>query len=79
MLLQFFVLVLLNLNSYNNSVSDDGKSIYSDIVYSANPNNVENVMVDGRWLVKENESMLYDQEKIIDEGKTGLKKLLSRV
>ena len=72
-------LVLLNLDSYNNSVSEDEKSIYSDIVYSANPNNVKYVMVDGRWLVKENESMLYDQEKIIDEGKTELKKLLLRV
>jgi len=72
-------LVLLNLNSYNNSVSEDEKSIYSDIVYSANASNVKSVMVDGRWLVMENESMLYDQEKIIAEGKTELKKLLSRV
>jgi cytosine/adenosine deaminase-related metal-dependent hydrolase len=72
-------LVLLNLNSYNNSVSEDEKSIYSDIVYSANPNNVETVMVDGKWLVKDKESILYDQEKIIAEGKTELKKLLSRV
>ena len=72
-------LVLLNLNSYNNSVSEDEKSIYSDIVYSANPNNVESVMVDGKWLVKDKESLLYDQEKIIAEGKSELKKLLSRV
>ncbi len=71
-------LVLLNLDSYNNSVSEDEQSIYSDIVYSANSNNVEFVMVDGRWLIKEYESMLYDQEKIIAEGKTELKKLLSR-
>jgi cytosine/adenosine deaminase-related metal-dependent hydrolase len=71
-------LVLLNLDSYNNSVSEDEQSIYSDIVYSANSNNVEFVMVDGKWLIKENESMLYDQEKIIAEGKTELKKLLSR-
>ncbi len=72
-------LVLLNLNMYNNSVSENDKSVYSDIVYSANPNNVKHVIVDGRWLVKENESMPYDQEKIIAEGKTELKKLLSRV
>ncbi len=72
-------LVLLNLNSYNNSVSEDEKSIYSDIVYSANPNNVESVLVDGKWLVKDKESLLYDQEKIIAEGKSELKKLLSRV
>ena len=72
-------LVLLNLNSYNNSVSEDEKSIYSDIVYSANPNNVESVMVDGKWLVKDKESLLYDQEKIIAEGKAELKNLLSRV
>ncbi len=72
-------LVLLNLNSYNNSVSEDEKSIYSDIVYSANPNNVESVMVDGKWLVKDKESLLYEQEKIIEEGRSELKKLLSRV
>ncbi|NNG26356.1 MAG: amidohydrolase family protein [Ignavibacteriaceae bacterium] len=71
-------LVLLNLNSYNNTVSEDEKNIYSDIVYSANANNVISVMVDGRWLVKENESVLYDQKKIIAEGKTELKSLLSR-
>jgi len=72
-------LVLLNLDSYNSSVAEDEKSIYSDIVYSANPNNVKSVMVDGRWLVKDNDSMLYDQEEIIAEGKIELKKLLSRV
>jgi len=72
-------LVLLNLNSYNNSILDDEKSIYSDIVYSANPNNVKSVMVNGKWLVKETESMLYDQGKIIDEGKIELKNLLSRI
>ncbi len=72
-------LVLLNLNSYNNSVSEDEKSIYSDIVYSANPNNVESVMVDGQWLVKDKESLLYDQEKIVAEGKSELKQMLSRL
>jgi hypothetical protein len=36
-------------------------------------------MVDGKWLVKDKESLLYDQEKIIAEGKSELKKLLSRV
>lgn len=72
-------LVLLNLDSYNSSVAEDEKSIYSDIVYSANPNNVKSVLVDGRWLVKDNKSLLYDQEEIIAEGKTELKELLSRV
>ena len=72
-------LVLLNLNSYNNSVVEDEKSIYSNIVYSANASNVECVMVDGKWLVKEKESNLYNQQKIIAEGKTELNNLLDRV
>lgn len=72
-------LVLLNLNLFNNSVSEDEKSIYSDIVYSANSINVDSVMIDGNWIVKDKKLLLYDQEEIIEEGRKELKKLLSRV
>ena len=70
-------LVLIDLDSYSNSYSDD--SIYSDIVFSSTTENVRSVMVDGRWVVKERESSVYDQREIISKGKEELKNLLKRL
>jgi 5-methylthioadenosine/S-adenosylhomocysteine deaminase len=72
-------LVLIDLDSYSNSFSDLDESIYSDIVFSSTTENVRSVMVDGRWIVKERESSVYDQREIISKGKEELKKLLKRL
>jgi cytosine/adenosine deaminase-related metal-dependent hydrolase len=72
-------LVLIDLDSYSNSYSDSDDSIYSDIVFSSTIGNVRSVMVDGRWLVKERESLVYDQKEIISKGKEELKFLIKRI
>jgi 5-methylthioadenosine/S-adenosylhomocysteine deaminase len=69
-------LVLIDLDSYSNSYSDSDESVYSDIVFSSSTENVRSVMVDGRWLVKNKISQVYDQEEIVAKGKEELKNLL---
>jgi cytosine/adenosine deaminase-related metal-dependent hydrolase len=72
-------LVLINLDSYSNSFSDSDELVYSDIVFSSTTENVRSVMVDGRWLVKEKVSQVYDSEEIVATGKEELKILLKRL
>jgi 5-methylthioadenosine/S-adenosylhomocysteine deaminase len=72
-------LVLIDLDSYSNSYSDSDETIYSDIVFSSTNENVKSVMVEGRWVVKERESLVYDQREIISKGKEELKNLLKRI
>lgn len=71
-------LVLINLNSSINSYVDDGKSIFSDIVYSSGIQNISSVIVDGNWLVKDYKSLIYDENEITQNAKSELQKLLSR-
>lgn len=72
-------IVLINLNSPFNSFVGDENSIYSDIVYSSGINNIHSVIVEGKWLVKDYQSLVYDESEIIKEANSELKKLLNRV
>lgn len=72
-------LVLIDLDSCTNSYSDSDESIYSDIVFSSTTENVRSVMVDGRWLIKGRESLVYDQKEIISKGREELTKLMKRI
>jgi hypothetical protein len=36
-------------------------------------------MVNGQWMIKERESLVYDQKEIISNGKEELKNLLKRL
>ncbi len=72
-------LVLIDLDSYSNSYSDSDESIYSDIVFSSTSENVKSVMVDGKWLMKDRQSLVYDQKEIVAKGKEELKNLLKRL
>lgn len=72
-------MVLINLNSTFNSYVEDEKSIYSDIVYSSGLNNIRSVIVEGKWLVKDYQSLVYDESEIVSEANSELKKLLKRV
>jgi 5-methylthioadenosine/S-adenosylhomocysteine deaminase len=72
-------LVLIDLNSYSNSFSDSDESVYSDIVFSSTTDNVKSVMVDGKWLVKDRESQVYDHEKLIAKGREELQLLMKRI
>jgi 5-methylthioadenosine/S-adenosylhomocysteine deaminase len=72
-------LVLIDPDSYSNTYSDSDETVYSDIVFSSTTENVRSVMVDGRWVVKERASLVYDQREIISNGKEELQLLLKRI
>ena len=72
-------LVLIDLDSYSNSYSDNEDAIYSDIVFSSTSENVKSVMIDGKWVVKEKISLIYDQGELLSKGKEELYELLKRV
>lgn len=72
-------LVLIDLDTYSNSYSDSDESVYSDIVFSSTTENVRSVMIDGRWLIKDRESKVYDQKEIVTNGRVELNKLLKRI
>ncbi|PID59266.1 MAG: N-ethylammeline chlorohydrolase [Ignavibacteriae bacterium] len=69
-------LVLLNLEKSNLTLTD--KNIYSSIIYSASAENVEEVMIDGNWVVQKNNSVFYDEKELYAKGKEELNKLLKR-
>ena len=72
-------LVLIDLDSSRHSLSEDDKDIYSDIVFASSSQNISDVMVDGKWLVRKGKSVNYDQEELVETGKSQLKKLLERL
>lgn len=72
-------LVLMNLNSPFNSYIESDDSIFSDIVYSSGVNNIHSVIVEGKWLVREYQSLVYDETEIVRESNSELQKLLKRV
>lgn len=69
-------LALLNLENSNQTLNDE--NIYSSIIFSSGPNNVQHVMIQGEWVVKDGKSLNYDEEEIFREGKKELDKLLKR-
>ncbi len=72
-------LVLIDLDSYSNSYSDNDDAVYSDLVFSSTAENVKSVMVNGKLVVKNRESLVYDQKKLLSEGREELQMLLKRV
>ena len=71
-------LVLLDLNKVSNSLSDDDRTIFSDIVYASNSANVKEVIIGGEWVVGKGESLKFDENKLFYEGSEELKKLIKR-
>jgi len=72
-------LVLLDLNTSVNSVLDSDEQVYSNIVYSSGVNNVRSVMIDGKWIVTDGESLIYDKNKLREDSIDELKELLYRM
>lgn len=54
-------------------------NIYSSIVYSAAPENVVSVMIDGRWVYKNKQYITLDADKIMPSARLDLKSLLTRI
>lgn len=71
-------LVLLDLNEVNQSLLSGDLQIYSDIVYSASKHNVKDVMIEGEWVVRGGNSVVYDEKDIVADAKIELEKLLKR-
>ncbi|MBL1214857.1 MAG: amidohydrolase family protein [Ignavibacteriae bacterium] len=71
-------LVLLNLESSSHSLPDDDENIYSNIVYSSSPQDVEHVMINGGWVVVGGKSINLDEEEVVADAKEELLKLLKR-
>jgi 5-methylthioadenosine/S-adenosylhomocysteine deaminase len=69
-------LVFLNLEKPNLTLNEE--NIYSSIIFSASSENVEHVMINGNWVVKNGESLIYDENKLYNNGKTELSELLKR-
>ena len=72
-------LVLMDLNSYVNSVVDNDEQVYSNIVYSSGTNNVRSVMINGKWILTDGESLIYDKDILREDSITELKELLKRM
>ena len=72
-------LVLIDLNTHENSVLDNDEQVYSNLVYSSGTNNVRSVMIDGKWVVMNSESLIYDKNKLRVDSIDELKKLLKRM
>jgi cytosine/adenosine deaminase-related metal-dependent hydrolase len=68
--------VLLDLRNVWNPLEGD---LYSSIVYSATPENVDSVMINGAWVYRHKEFVGIDEERIFSQAKKELKQLLNRV
>ncbi|MBA4312312.1 MAG: N-ethylammeline chlorohydrolase [Chlorobiaceae bacterium] len=71
-------LVLLDLENIFNPLLPS-KNLYSSIVHSASPENVDSVMIDGKWVYRKKENITSDIEKIRHDAKKELHKLISRI
>lgn len=72
-------LVLLDLEKADQPLDDSNYNIYSKIVYSLNKEAVKTVMIDGEIIVSDSKSVLYEESKLINDGKRELKKLINRI
>jgi cytosine/adenosine deaminase-related metal-dependent hydrolase len=72
-------LVLLDLGDVSNSLNENNGSIYSDIVYSSTAANVNDVMIEGEWIVRNSQHLKYNNKELVEQGKSELHGLLRRV
>lgn len=72
-------LVMLNLETPYQSLHENDNEIYSNIVYSSSKENVINVLVDGKWTVKDGHSVEYDDSALFYIGKAKLNELINRL
>jgi hypothetical protein len=70
---------LLDTSGLESKISYDENSIYADIVYSSSSENVKEVMIDGKWIVKGGESLKYDEDDLKRRADEELRELLKRV
>jgi 5-methylthioadenosine/S-adenosylhomocysteine deaminase len=71
--------VLLDIEQTDQPLKVDDHQIYSSIVYSAGKKNVKAVFVDGELKVEDGKCLLFEEEKLLKNGKEELKKIFGRV
>jgi cytosine/adenosine deaminase-related metal-dependent hydrolase len=72
-------LVLLDMRGVWNPLQDaPEESVYSSIVYSASPENIRSVMVDGRWLYRDRVFLSLDERDVREQAAGELRRLLAR-
>ena len=69
-------LMLVDLNHVSNPVGDD---VYSSLVYSSGPENVDSVMIDGKWVYRKKTFVGSDEARLLDDAKNELNKLYQRL
>ncbi len=69
-------LVILNLNKVNTIPADN---VYSQIVYSAQTENVLHVMINGQWVMYQQHIIPYNEQQVIENAWHELAKLLRRL
>jgi len=69
-------LIILNLNHVH---SVPGTDLYARIVYSARPENVETVMIDGQLVMQQKQLLTLDEARIVRESQPASKRLLTRI
>jgi len=71
-------IVLLDLEKVWNPDAR-GEDLYASIVYSGGPENVDSVMVNGKWVYRKREFTGIDEERIVFDSKEELRKLINRL
>ncbi len=69
-------LIILNLNKVNTIPADN---VYSQIVYSAQTENVLHVMIDGEWVMQNQHVLPYDENKVVESAWSEIQALLDRL
>ncbi len=72
-------LVLLDLNMPDKALLDNDENIYSNIVYASGKETVKHVLIDGRYVVKDGNSLVYDKDELFANAKVMLNELLNRI
>jgi 5-methylthioadenosine/S-adenosylhomocysteine deaminase len=63
---------------WNPLIKEDIESLLSAIVYSSSAENINSVMIDGKFVIKNRENLLYDETELFRNGKHELKKSIER-
>ena len=71
-------IVLLDVGQLWNPVLVE-EDVYSSIVYSCGPENVDSVMVDGKWVYRNKEYTGIDKHAIVHRARKEMKQLLERM
>jgi 5-methylthioadenosine/S-adenosylhomocysteine deaminase len=63
---------------WNPLIKDEAQDLYSAIIYSTNPSNVDSVMIDGKWVYRKKDFTNIDSYDIHIKAESELRKLLKR-